>query len=252
MAWPADSRHQTSGNGSSANVDRDALPSAGSQALGPGVAASVWAVVKAAISAVRKAGEVSVSAVRAAIEAPGRVLTQRVAANAVGQPRPVAHPDDLARALAKGPTAPILGSATAAAFAARAARRFRPFRFFTRRAPLWILASAIPALHASVTRGAEELGLVASHLVHRARAAGVEPDPERVRRAAIQVMSGRPFDPNRDPGHVPLIGSWLQRAVKATLPMAGGVTTADPDILVNRARAIPPQALGGPYVTTAS
>ncbi len=214
------------------------------------VARGVGAVVEGILSGIRRFAGASLSAVAETVEMPSRALTQRVAAQAVAHPRPVADPGALAAALARGPAGPMLGGAAAAAFASRMARRFRRLGFLARRTPLWVLAAAVPALHASVTRGAEEVGLVASHLVHRARAAGIEPDPERVRRAAIQVMSDAGVDPNQEPRHVVLVAVWLRRAVRTTLPLPGG-GTRDPEGIVRRAVAVPPASLGPPYVTSA-
>jgi hypothetical protein len=217
------------------------------------VAGSVVTLVKEVLGAIRRLAGASVTVVAEAVEAPSRALTQRVAANAVVNPRPVADPQALAAALARGPNAPALGSAAAAAFAARMARRFRRLGFLARRTPMWILAAAVPALHASVTRGAEEVALVASHLVQRARAAGIEPDPERVRRATVQLMSGTPVDPATDPRHFVLVGGWLQRAARGTLPFGGGGHRShDPQGLARRAAAVPPASLSGDYITTSA
>jgi hypothetical protein len=108
---------------------------------------------------------------------------------------------------------------------------------------MWLLAGAVPALVASVSRGSDELGLVAAHLALRARAAGVEPDPERVRRAAIQVMSGSPVDPDTEPGHGSLVLAWLRRGGRAALPFTAGVATANPDGLAARAAEVDAKAL---------
>ena len=105
----------------------------------------------------------------------------------------------------------------------------------------------MPALVASVARGADELGLVASHLVLRARAKGIEPDPERVRRVAVQIASRRAVDPDQEPKHGPLVVSWLRRAFRAALPFTAGVATntdvldAQTDLLqaeLDRTRAV--------------
>jgi hypothetical protein len=112
--------------------------------------------------------------------------------------------------------------------AAKLARRFGPLRFLARRTPMWVVAAAVPALYASVARGAEEISLVASHLVLRTRADGHEPDVERVRRVAVHVVAGAVADPNREPRYGPLILSWLNRAFRATLPFPKGVATGDP------------------------
>src|SRR5918996_2131544 len=170
-------------------------------------------------------------------------LPRRMVGDALAAPRAVADRDALARALAERPATPALGGATAAALGLRAAGRIPGLGFLARRTPLWLLATAVPALVASVARGADELGLVASHLVHRARAEGIEPDAERVRRAAVQIASHRVVDPEREPSHGPLVVSWMRRAVRAALPFTSGVATRDPDGLAAAAAAVDPARL---------
>jgi hypothetical protein len=106
-----------------------------------------------------------------------------------------------------------------------------------------MVAALVPALHASITWGVEEVRLVASLLQHRARAAGVVADPERVRRAATQLVAGQPVEPSAEPRHSQLAAAWFQRAVRATLPLAKGVTTDDPDGLATAAAALDPAIL---------
>jgi hypothetical protein len=118
------------------------------------------------------------------------------------------------------------------------------FGFLARRTPLWLVATAVPALVASVTRGADELRLLASHLVHRARAKGIEPDPERVRRAAVQIASRQAVDPEREPSHGRLVVAWLRRAFRAALPFTAGVATSDPEGLAAAAADVDPTQLG--------
>ena len=210
-----------------------------------GIGPAVGAVVRSVLAAGGRAGTVSLTAAADAAEGPGRNLAGRIAARAVSQPRPVVHPDDLAAALDEQPRSPLLGGATGAALAAKVAGRVGPLRFLARRTPLWLIVTAAPALHASVSRGAEELALVASHLVHRARAAGVEPDPERVGRAAVQLVTGAPVDPTAQPRYAGMVGSWLRRALRATLPFASGVATHNPRALARATATVDPSTLAG-------
>ena len=210
------------------------------------MAADVRNVVRAALGAVGRAGSFSASAVGDAIEGPGRALARRVTTGAVNHPRSVADRAVLAAALDDEPRSPLLGGATGAALATKIAGRVGPLRFLARRTPLWLVVTAVPALHASVARGAEELALVASHLVHRARAAGVEPDPDRVRRVAVQLLSGKAVDPGVEPRHSVLALAWLQRALRATLPFSPGVATRNPDLLARATSAVDPASVGEP------
>lgn len=223
---------------------RDPDPGADDRpADGDGTAASVAALVRAVLQAVLRAGRLSADTAGDLLEGPSRALARRGTDAALAQPRAVEDRAALARALSEKPSGPLLGGASAAAMAARVARRFGPLRFLGRRTPVWMVAALVPALHASVTWGVEELRLVASHLVHRARAAGVEADPERVRRAAAQLVAGQRVDPSAEPRHSQLAVAWLQRAVRATLPLAKGVSTQDPHGLATAAASVDPSVL---------
>jgi hypothetical protein len=200
-------------------------------------------LVRTAIDTVARAGTVSVGAVSDALEGGARRLARRVVADAVAR-RSVPDRDALARSLATRPDVPIFATATAAALTLRVVSRFRGIRFLAKRSPMWLLATAVPALVASVSRGEEELGLVAGYLAARSRAAGVEPDIERVRRAAVQVVSRRPIDPETEPSHGGLTVAWLRRAARAALPFTAGIATADPEGLAAAAEAVDPTTLG--------
>jgi hypothetical protein len=207
------------------------------------VAAGVNGVVRSALDAVSKAGTISVSGLTETLERAGRSLSRRVVEAAESRRPPIADRAALATAPATKPPAPALAGATAAALALRFARHFRLLKGLAKRSPIWLLATAVPALVASVTRGADELGMVASHLIHRARAAGVEPDLERVRRAAVQIVSHKPVDPEVEPSHGTLAFGWLRRAARAALPFTAGVATADPEGLADAASGFDPTLL---------
>jgi hypothetical protein len=205
----------------------------------------VQGVVQAAVDALGRAGSASAGALADAVEGAARSLTRRMVVDAIASPRGVEDREALARALAARPVSPALAGATIAALGLRLARRVRRLGFLARRTPLWLVATAVPALVASVSRGADELGLVASHLVLRARAKGIEPDPERVRRVAVQIASRRAVDPKQEPRHGPLVVSWLRRAFRAALPFTSGVATSDPEGLAAAAADVDPTLLAG-------
>jgi hypothetical protein len=207
------------------------------------IAADIRAVVTNAVAAVSRAGTVSAAGVADAVEGAGRSLARRVVQRAVDDPRHVPDHGRLAEALAERPGTTLLAGGTAAAASARILRRFGPLKFLGKRTPAFLLATAGPALVTSVSRGSEELGLLAAHLTLRARAAGVEPDPERVRRVAVQVVTGVPIDPDREPRHGPLAVAWLRRAARAALPFASGVATKNPEGLAAAAAQIDPATL---------
>jgi hypothetical protein len=210
----------------------------------PAVADDVGGVVRAALDAVGRAGTISASAVTDALESAGRSLSRRMVTGAATEGKDMADPSALEQALAARPRVPALGSATTAAVALKIAARFRRLGFLAKRTPAFLVAAAVPALVASVTRGADELGMVASHLVHRARAEGVEPDLERVRRAAVQIVTRRPVDPETEPSHGGLVLQWLKRAFRAALPFTAGVATADPEGLARTAAEVDTSRLG--------
>ena len=210
-----------------------------------GIAAGVRSVVRIVVTSVGRAGTFSFAAVGDAAEGPGRNLAGRIAVSAVSQPRPVADVNDLAAALDAQPRSPLLGGATGAAVVAKVAGRVGPLRFLARRTPMWLVVTVAPAVHASVTRGAEELALVASHLVHRTRAAGVEPDPERIRRAAVQLVTGARVEPAAEPRYAPMVVAWLGRALRATVPFSPGVATPNPRQLARATAAVDPSTLCG-------
>jgi hypothetical protein len=217
----------------------------GADAGDAGIADQAAGLVRTALDTVARAGTISAAGITDALENAGRSLARRVVAEAATRRRPLPDRDALARSLADKPRAPVLASATAAALIVRFASRFRRLGFLAKRSPVWLLATAVPALVASVTRGADELGMVASYLIGQARAAGVEPDPERVRRAAVQLVSHRPVDPEDEPSHGALAVSWLRRAFRAALPFTAGVATADPEGLAAAASEVDPTLLGG-------
>ena len=200
-------------------------------------------IVETAIDTVTRAGDVSAAGLAAALDSAGRALTRRVVSGADAQHRGLGDRGALARALADRPRVPPLAGATGVAMMLRLARRTR-LGFLARRTPAFLVAAAVPALVASVTRGADELGMVASHLIHRARAAGIDPDIERVRRVAVQVVARQQVDPEVEPRHGALALGWLRRAVRAALPFTAGVATADPEGIAAAAGAVDPDLLG--------
>jgi hypothetical protein len=203
----------------------------------------VHSVVQAAVDTLGRAGSASAGAVADAVEGAGRALTRKVVGDVVTSPRSMGDREALAHALSQRPASPALADATVAALGLRLAGRMPGLGFLARRTPLWLLATAVPALVASVSRGADELGLVASHLVLGARAKGIEPDPERVRRVAVQIASRRPVDPEQEPSHGPLVVLWLRRAFRAALPFTAGVATSDPEGLATAAADVDPTRL---------
>jgi len=210
---------------------------------GSSVTDEVSGVVRTALDAVAKAGTMSAARIGDTLEQAGRSLAGRVVANASTRRNPLPDRSSLARALSAKPPNPAIAGAAAAAVGVRFLTRFKRVRGLAKRTPMWLLATAVPALVASVTRGADELGMVSAHLIHRARAEGVEPDLDRVRRVAVQIVSHRIVDPDAEPSHGALAVQWLRRAVRAALPFTSGIATADPEGLAAAASELDPRLL---------
>lgn len=207
------------------------------------LAPDVSALTQAVTDAFQRSRAAGSTSPLEAVEGAARALVRRVVSSALADPRPVGDRRRLAKALSGRSGGPSLGGASAAAVGTRVARRLGPARFAARRTPLWFAVTAVPAVYSSITRGAEELTLVASHLILRARAAGVEPDPERLRRVVVQVVSGHAIQPEDEPSHGPLALAWGRRAVRAAMPFARGVRTKDPDSIAAAAAAVDPSVL---------
>lgn len=208
-----------------------------------GIAGDVRAVVENAISAVGRAGTISAAGLADAVEGAGRSLSRRAVDKAIDDVPAVGDRKRLANALADRPATPFIASGTAAAVSSRILRRVGPLRFLTRRTPAFLLASAVPALVASVSRGADELGLVAAHLHERAIESGVDPDRDRVRRVAVQLVEGVEVDPDIEPGYGPLAVAWLRRAARSVMPFTSGIATKDPEGLATAASKVDPRRL---------
>lgn len=205
----------------------------------------VGALARSVVEAIGRGGSATGASALDVVEGAARALVRRVIEGAIADPRPVEDRRRLARALRQKSGVPGgLGGAGVAAVGTRIARRLGPARFLAKRGPLWLLASAGPAVYSSITHGAEELALVASHLVHRARAAGIEPDPERLRRVAVGLLTGKPVRPDHEPSHGPLALDWGRRAVRASLPFGSSVRTRDADGLARAAAEVDPADVG--------
>ena len=222
-------------------IEQDGAGTAGDdrgQAEGSPLAPEISALAQAVTAAVQRSRDAGSTSGIEAIEGAARSLVRRVVTSALADPRPVPDRRRLSKALSGRSGGPSLGGATAAAVGARVARRLGPVRFAARRTPLWFAVTALPAVYSSITRGAEELTLVASHLVLRARAAGLEPDPERLRRVVVQIVSGNEVRPDDEPSHGPLAFAWGRRALRAAMPFARGVRTRDPESMASAAAAV--------------
>jgi len=102
------------------------------------------------------------------------------------------------------------------------ARRGRAARFIGGRTPAGLALRFGPGLYEAVARSVRGLDAAAAHLVARAREAGVEPHPHRVRAAVVQALTGDRLDPAADPDHTALVRLWLADAGRRVVPFGLG------------------------------
>ncbi len=211
-----------------------------------GILAAAGGVVQAVTSTLAKGGQASAGAVSRSAEGAATTLTGRVIRSALAQPRTIDDTTELARALVTRPTGASLAGPVVA-MAARAASKFGALRFLTRRTPMWLLASLVPALWSAMARGTNELSALASYLALRARSEGIEPEPGRLETAVVQLALGQPVDPGLDVRHGPLVLRWLGSGAWGVLAL-GNRGRSDPRRLAAAASAVPPSILGGSEV----
>jgi hypothetical protein len=208
-----------------------------------GILAAAGGVVQAVVGTLSKGGQASAAAVSRSTEGAATTLTKRVIRNAVAQPRDLGNTASLTQALATRPSGATLAGPVAA-MAARAASKVSALRFLTKRAPMWMLATVVPALWSAVARGTNELSALASYLTVRAQSEGVVPDPARLETTVVQLALGQPVDPDAGIRHGPLVLRWLGTGAWGVFAM-GNRGRSDPRRLAAAASAVPVSILGG-------
>jgi hypothetical protein len=108
--------------------------------------------------------------------------------------------------------------------AARLARTGRVAKVVGGRTPLGLAVRFGPAVHAAVTTSIRGIDAAAAHVVHRARAEGVEPDPERVHRVVVQALGGGGIDPHGEADHGRLLRGWLAAAGRRAVPFGDRIS----------------------------
>ncbi len=107
---------------------------------------------------------------------------------------------------------------------ARLARRTRLARSVTSRTPVGMALRFGPGLVDVAAGSLRSLDATAAHLVTRARDARIEPDPDRLRAAVVQVLIGDAVDPDADVDHIALARVWLADAARRLAPLGlGGI-----------------------------
>lgn len=185
-------------------------------------------VVTALRSAIERAGDLGssgVSAIGQAVDdAVHRLVRQRI--DRVLSETTQDDDDErstssaLARSLEPGTTASTVTSTArrVGRTAARYSSRARTLRAATSRTPIGMALSWLPALVDAITTGARQIDAIATNLVARARQAGVEPDPERLERVVVQVLTSRRPDPDEPADHHRLARTWVMQVGRGAAP----------------------------------
>jgi hypothetical protein len=176
----------------------------------------VAAVVRAVLARARDAASGGAEVVGAGVDDAVRALVDRRIERALRRPGPATSSTDLAEVLGSGGGSAI--ARRAGATSAWLAGRTRAARFVGGRTPVGVALALAPVLYDAVAANLRGLDAAASHLVARARQHGVEPDPDRVRAALVQALSGAAVDPRDEPDHTALVRVWLADAGRQVLP----------------------------------
>jgi len=143
-----------------------------------------------------------------------RSLVDRRVQRAIAARVPASAADVVLALSADAPTS----TARVGQVAAWLATRGRVAKTIGGRTPAGLALTLGPGLYAAVSRSIRGLDAAAAHLVARAREAGVEPDPARVRSAVVQALTGRPVDPLAEPDHGALVRLWLAETGRSVAP----------------------------------
>lgn len=145
-----------------------------------------------------------------------RVLVGRRVARALRPGSARVSTDQLVDAL--GPRSGPVISPWIGAGAARLARTGRAVKVLGARTPLGLAVRFGPAVSAAVVGNVRRLDAAIARLVTRARDDHVEPDPERLRRVAVQALAGEPIDPDVPVDHRVLARVWMGEAGRRAIP----------------------------------
>jgi hypothetical protein len=157
----------------------------------------------------------------ATVTAVGERL-DRLVATVAAHPTGVETPDQLRSSLMRLRTSDK-SAASAATFLAGTAIARRTIGIGARRVPMLAAVTGVATGLTIFARGLREVRLIASHLVHRARAAGVEVDPSALRTIALQVYL-RPHEAPTHDGSPSMLTTrvatrWARTAATTVLPL---------------------------------
>ena len=174
------------------------------------------AVVKAVTGRGRSFAGAGASAVSGGVDDALRALVARRVDHALRPGAAEVSTDELLDALVDrsgSSFSPWLGAG-----AARLVRTGRVARALGGRTPLGLIVRFGPALYTAVSSNLRGLDAAAGRLATRARGRKIDPDPERLRRAVVQALTGAPVDPDADADHSALLRVWLGEAGRRAVP----------------------------------
>ena len=175
-------------------------------------------------------------------ERVAQALNARIVQRSLNDPRPIGDARELQEALSQKSALPF--DSTGAAVVTKAVlSRVGPLKLLARRTPWLLAASVVPDMYSALARGRDEVAVVSSFLVNRAKRAGVDVDPVRLRRMTVQLLQRRQADPDTEPDDADLVSSWVRRALKSALPFVKGGVTPHAKSIAAAAAAVDPSML---------
>ena len=180
------------------------------------------------------------------VERMSVALVRRTVSRAASQPAAIDDQRALQDALAQERTSVGLSASSVTLVAGRLMRRMRPLRRFASKTPAMAAITAVPELYSSIADGLDDLSALASFLVRRAEREGAEVDPDRLRRAVVQLLDGATVDPAVEPEHDRLVWSWIGRSLRRSLPFGSRAGRVDAKRLAARAASVDVRTLRAP------
>lgn len=171
-----------------------------------------------------------------------KALSARIVQRSLQDPLPICDARELHEALSQKSSLPF--DSTGAAMVTKAVlSRVGPLKLLARRSPWFLAASVVPDVYSALARGRDEVAVVSSFLVNRAKRGGDDLEPERVRRVTVQLLHRRKVDPETEPDDADLVSSWIRRALKSALPFVKGGVTPHAKSIAAAAAAVDPSLL---------
>jgi hypothetical protein len=176
----------------------------------------VLAVVRAVVGRGRSLAGSGATVLSGGAEDAVRTLVARRAERALRPGAAVVSTADLIDAL--DPRTSTAISPWVSAGVLRLARTGRIAKVVGGRTPVGLAVRFGPALYGAISGNLRGLDAALGHVVSRARARKVEPDPDRLRRVVVQALAGDHLDPGSEPDHTALVRVWLGDAGRRAVP----------------------------------